>query len=154
MKNEPSVLLIDDESKNEGIVRGLDLDAEGWTVECAIDEEVHGALKKAREKVAQYGGFTVILLDILWPYGKRGGIEILSGLKKDNKGDPPARQVLILTKGAGAADIQAELDSLAEELHIPPDMRSMQLFTTHDAERLKKALLRLWRQWAPKDRSA
>jgi hypothetical protein len=153
MKNEPSVLLIDDKEESEAYLRMMDLDAEGWSVECAIDSTIKGAVDKSRKKIDLYDGFSIILLDILWPYNEKyGGIKVLHRLFKAYGNCLPARQVLIVTKGSTISD-DPNLKQLAANLNIPVDMRcSFVLATQNGRDRLKKCLLRLWRRIKPKSR--
>jgi CheY-like chemotaxis protein len=147
MKSEPSILLIDDMPEHEAYLRMMKLDAEGWTVECVIDATVSGALAEARRKVRQYGGFSVIVLDILWKHNKYGGCEIIMRLWKSCGKRVPARRVLIVTRGGIRGD--PVLEQLAEKLRIPLEMRSFQLETAHGRDRLKRAVQRTWQEVAP-----
>jgi hypothetical protein len=145
MHNEPSVLLIDDEQAHDAYFRMMDLDEEGWSIESAIDPTIDGAFSKASQKIDQYGGFSVILLDILWKYDKHGGIKILHRLFKAYGNSLPARQVLIVTRKTDPA-----VKDLVDKLNIPVDMRTLTLDTQNGRDRLKKCLLRLWRRIRPK----
>lgn len=144
MRPQPSVLLIDDSLDHEANLRSLDLDADGWVVEAAIDRDLDKAYAKAIKAIdAQRRKFTVIILDIMWPGEGAGGIKILGKLIGRYR-KVPAHQILFVTRGS-ALD-QPEVLSLLESLQVPIGMRkTLQFDTEHGRKELKKALQRCWR---------
>ena len=149
MRNEPSLLLIDDMQAHDAYLRMMKLDSRGWTVESAIDPTVDGAVAKAREKIDEYEGFSIILLDILWPHENYGGIKILHKLYKAFGNILPTRRVLIVTRKSIKSDPQ--VTKLADKLRMPVAMRTLMLDTGNGRDRLKECLLQLWRQVQPQD---
>ena len=145
MKKEPSLLLIDDMQQHDHYLRMMDLDKEGWAVESVIEQTVKKALAEACGKIRQYGGFSVIVLDMLWPHGKlHGGIEIWRDLVRRHGGTPPARKVVIVTRKAVNDD--PKVKEFADKLNIPANMRTLMLETPSGRHRLKEYLRSIWQE--------
>jgi len=147
MRNEPSVLLVDDEQRHEKFLQMMDLEGDGWTVEAAIDRTVAGATKKAIDVIKKHNGVTVLLLDILWHREVYGGIKVLHGIWEHFARKRPARRILIVTRHAIN---EPRVAQLADALGIPEELRGLQIETMQGRQRLKGILLDLWDQIHPK----
>ncbi len=150
MFKEPSLLLIDDWSAHEEHLRHLDLDRLGWKIATAIDPTIEGTTKKAQAEIdANGGGFTLLLLDIIWPRNQYGGVEVLARLKKLYK-NLPFRRILIVSRKTSIIDADPILTKLFEKLNVSVDERAFMHETVQGRQRLKQAILGTWRQLKPR----
>jgi CheY-like chemotaxis protein len=140
--NEPSVLLVDDTKIHEKYLRMLNLEKEGWIVKVAIDQTINGAVRKAARQIEANDGFTIVLLDILWPTDKFGGVKVLNKLSKKYSRKLPVRKVIIMSRESVYS--KPELMRLADVLRMPDELRCLQLTTAYEREQLKKVLLKIW----------